>query len=180
MKKQVIDDIKSVFKEVRQALIDGDANRIQALSNHTIHNASIYQDSLSLTTAVSVYALAKVVTRCHSQSHVCLELRKLVDETLKACRDDGSLKRALKQLIKSLSQFDKQYKMYVQEVVTKARINKGSALYKHGISIGRAAAMLKVSRWDLQDYVGKTKLVGQENEKFNVKKKYAVVKEIFK
>jgi hypothetical protein len=37
-----------------------------------------------------------------------------------------------------------------------SKISKGSRLYEHGISIGRTAKLLGVSKWDLMQYAGKT------------------------
>ena len=58
-----------------------------------------------------------------------------------------------------ISTIDSKLKLYIGEVITQAEIKKGSKLYAHGISLGRAAEVLGISQWELMFYIGKTKLI---------------------
>jgi len=55
-----------------------------------------------------------------------------------------------------MNKLDSKLSVYVEEVFDKAKINKGSRLHEHGLSLGRTAKILGVSEWELMDYVGKT------------------------
>ena len=45
-------------------------------------------------------------------------------------------------------------KSYIQDVFRKARINKASALYEHGISMEKTASLLGITMFELANYVG--------------------------
>ena len=44
----------------------------------------------------------------------------------------------------------------IKEIFEKSRINKGSIIHEHGISIGRVSELLGISKWELVNYIGKT------------------------
>ena len=62
----------------------------------------------------------------------------------------------IKDYFDSIEQLDKQLRRYIKEIIEQARIKKGTRVYEHGISIGRAAEILGLSKFDLMDYIGKT------------------------
>ncbi len=47
-------------------------------------------------------------------------------------------------------------KKNINEVFRMAKINKASRIYEHGISMGKTAKILGISKWELSDYTGKT------------------------
>ena len=63
MRQIIKEDIMSVIAKVIEALKNNDYSTIAELSNHTIHDASIFQEDDPLTLAVLVYALSKIISR---------------------------------------------------------------------------------------------------------------------
>ncbi len=56
-------NIGRLIEESVSAIRKGDTFRLKELSNGNTHNASIFQDGDSLTIAIVIYALSKVVDR---------------------------------------------------------------------------------------------------------------------
>ena len=59
-------DILTVLTELVEILKvkeEGDISEIKELSNHVIHNASIFQDEDSISVAILIYALSKIIER---------------------------------------------------------------------------------------------------------------------
>lgn len=159
MRQIVKDDILAVLNDVLLALEQEDYVALGELSNHVIHDASIFQEDDPLTFAVLVYALSKVIFRCiESQTE-----QPTVIQRLKAARkalernDDSAYRAQIKSVLRDIAKCDSKLKLYIQEVVRKARIKKGSKIHEHGISIARTAEILGISQWELQEYVGQTK-----------------------
>ena len=134
---------------------------LKELSNKTIHTASVIQDSDSITIAVLIYALSKIIERSQYQSLPGWEkFQRTCDEKLEEAVD--SLKRHdqknflknLQEIQESLSKVSGSLKLYVQDVFRKARINKASKMYEHGISLGKTAKLLGVTLWELSQYTG--------------------------
>jgi hypothetical protein len=163
----VREDVHKVMLGVKKALKDEDTAAIKDLSNHTIHNASIFQDRFSISVATAVYSLAKILENERVKRHHPEEWKGFIDEVnkvideLEACAADKKcvdLDEKIKALIKTIASFDEKFTEYVGFVMEKAKIKKGAEMYRHGISLSKVSEVLDVSMWELMDYVGKTKV----------------------
>jgi len=136
-----------------------DIAELRELSNHTIHNASIFQDEDSVSIAILIYSLSKVIERREGKLNYKVLLKLIIDgkRNLESNRMDV-YRKTIKKLFNFISTIDNKLKLYIEEVINQAEIKKGSKLYAHGISLGRAAEILGISQWELMFYIGKTKL----------------------
>lgn len=150
MLKEAVDILRSA---------DAPVQDLSELSNHVIHDASIFQDEDSVSIAVLVYALSNVVEYCHEKNISYEKFTKNVEKAHDKLEknDITNYRKTIKQLFRQIKDIDKKLKVYVQEVLDRARIKKGSKLHQHGISIAKAAEILGLTQWELQDYVGKQK-----------------------
>jgi len=179
MEKRVRDDTLAVLRAVRSLLETEDATAIAELSNHTIHNASIYQDEVSLSCAVIVYALSKTIARSHNSEEFTNPLKKLFEQAITTVDNEQQFQRSMNSLIKFIESKDEKLHLYIEEVIHKAKVNKGSALFKHGISIGRAAELLGITPWDLQNYIGNTSIIDDEEKETRLRKKIILARSLF-
>ena len=154
--------------EAQTAFASIDSNKLKAISDYTIHYAGIFQDSYSVSIAIIIYSLGKIVEKRKIRSEKQWgKFKADVMHNLKEARvylnEDNFPKylEELKQLLASIGKIDATFGIYVTEVIEKARIKKGFAVYEHGLSVGRAAEMMGVSPWELMDYLGQTKLVDE-------------------
>jgi len=179
--------IIQTLKAAREALKKEDVVEIKALSNKTIHSASIYQDPDNIGIAVILYALSKLVERRAYQDYkgwdkfeknyrVCLDKSILALEK-KDLEDFRTQISCIRNHIKSLSG---DLKIYIEDVFRKASINKASSLHEHGLSIGKTAKILGLTMWELNQYIGQTK-VGDVNLAYTLelKDRIQLAEEIF-
>ena len=147
--------------EILKTKEDKDILELKDLSDHTIHNASIFQDDCSVSLAVFVYALSKIMGKYPQDSPEYKEILNLFILEKKHLEDDDekSFHDILKELFSIISKIDAKIDLYVQEVINNAQIKKGSKLCEHGVSCAKSAEVLGVSQWDLMNYLGKTKIV---------------------
>ena len=180
MDPRIKEDILSVLKKAAEALKSGTFMALDELSNHTIHDASIYQDEDSTSTAILMYAIAKVMQRCNETNCPAPAVAPLLEKARTALeRDKDSLfHAAYAEAFDLISSHDERLKMYVGEVLEKARIKKGSKLAEHGLSVARIAEMLGLSQWDLYSYLGKTTIT--ENNGNGTLKRLQFARELFK
>lgn len=161
MRDVIKEDILSVLKQAVDILKSAETpvQDLSELSNHVIHDASIFQDEDSVSIAVLIYALSNVVEYCHEKNISYASLIKNVEKAHKqlAKNDVYNYKKTVKQLFRQIKDIDKKLKLYVKEVIDRARIKKGSKLHQHGISIAKASEILGLTQWELQDYIGKQK-----------------------
>lgn len=165
-------DLKDVMLEALRDAEDAfkaiDSNRLKSISDYTLHYAGIFQDSFSVSIAVVIYSLAKIVEK--RKLRALKEWAGFRSGTLKTIaearqalqRDDNKHYLArLKDLLASIGKFDEKFSEYLTEVIQKARIKKGSAVYEHGLSVGRAAELMGISPWELMEYLGHTKIMDE-------------------
>ena len=155
--------ILKVLKRVRSALSKKDFIKIKNLSNKIIHNASITQDTNVVYTAVIIYSLSKIIEReqykdfrnwetFYNEYHQCLS--HLITALEKD--DEMEFQKHIDFLTNKIENLSGQLKVYIKDVFQKAKINKASRIYEHGISIEQTAKILGISVWELAEYAGQT------------------------
>ncbi|MFH1316787.1 MAG: hypothetical protein ABII01_04670 [Candidatus Woesearchaeota archaeon] len=183
VKKYIEDSIHIIIKAVRES----DVLRLRKLSNVAIRNASVYQDEDSVSFAVITYSLSKIIERNRDGSS--REYKKFIENTILFLRrmrsalekkDFKSYRIILDRIFSAIEKIDDKLASYIQEVVEKSKIKKGSTFYDQGISIARSAEVLGISQWSLMNYVGQTKIIDSSyTEGIPIKKRLKLVREIF-
>ena len=160
---------------------DIDSAQLNELSNHTIHNISIFQDEDSITIAIVIFSLSKIMYRQKTAINctILVDMFKKAKSSLK--QDDFiGYRKTLKRIIEIIGSIDDKMKMYIEEIIHKARISKGGMLFEHGISIAQTAEVLGISQWELMNYIGKTKIIDTYQDKSSIKKRIVIARELFK
>lgn len=159
MNKEVKRDILKVLTSVIDLVKKGDYARVSSWSDRIIHSASIYQDDDTVTVAVMVYAVGKILQDCSERGVEQPSVLPKLEQGVHYLRrnNQNAFHVVLKELIELLSSYDEKLKVYIQEVLTRAKIKKGSRLHHHGLSIARTAELLGISQWELQEYIGVTR-----------------------
>ena len=138
MNDLVRQDIIKILEDALGILELKDSIGLRELSDHTLHNASIFQDKDSISIAVIIYSLSKIIDRMGKiEPEVFSLLKKAMDSLKKNSIDEYSLR--IRKLIKLISGFDKKLNLYIQHVMDEAEIKKGSRIYEHGISLAKTA-----------------------------------------
>ncbi len=172
-------DILSILSETRKVIEHNEIAKLKDISNHTIHNASIFQDSDSIMIAVIVYSLYKILSS--NSSSVGVILKKLFElENLLAQDRMEEYENKSKLMLKFLSKKSKDFNRNVKEVIRQSQIKKGSKLYDHGISVSQAADLLNISVWELMSYIGKTEINDTFNYGLPVNKRISYARKIFR
>lgn len=170
-------DILRVLESASKMIERSDVSGLKDLSNHTIHNCSIFQDQDSVTIAVITYTLAKIFER---EKNVDKSVVPIINNARRSLFENKmeDYRVSLKSLYDLIKIRDEKHKIYVQEVLEQAGVRKGSKIYDHGVSLAQAASILGVSQWELMDYIGKTN-IPDSFERVNLKQRLSVAKKIF-
>ncbi|MEK6857727.1 MAG: hypothetical protein AABX39_04025 [Nanoarchaeota archaeon] len=180
MLPQVKEDVINVLDLSLNALKKEQHQDLGEISNHIIHDASVFQDDDSLSVAVLIYALSKIVQRCCekgiSYSPVISSLETARDALKKD--DFGRYNSSIQNVFKFITKIDSKIKLYIQEVIERAKIKKGSKLHEHGLSIARTAEILGISQWELTEYISKVSYETVK-ESVNVKERLKRARELF-
>ncbi len=160
--KEEKNNVLSILSSAKSAIKARDTFKLKELSNHVIHSASIYQDPNSITLAVLVYALGKVIEK----GDIPLANWKLftkscsenLDRAKSAMKMDNveEFQGCLSNIRKDITKLAGPMKNYIDDVFRKAMINKASKVYAHGISQAKTAELLGISSWELASFAGQT------------------------
>lgn len=185
--KEECSHIVEVLRQAKQAVRANDVVKLKDLSNQTVHLSCSHQDSASITIAVVIYALSKLIER---GDHLKIKKWNSVVDKLNASFDaaiknmeSSAFEKYEKEILRVrqiLAEASGDLKPYIQDVLKKAEINKGSRIYEHGISLEQTANLLGVSIWELSDYVGqKTSPETKETKTMDTKKRAKMAMEFF-
>ena len=158
-----LNDVLSAVREAIAAIKDRRYAELHAISDHVLHLITVYQDSDIVDLAVAIYALGKILEiekyRVHPKmkafSKIILQLLKTAENQLKN-KDYSGFSETLKETLNSIVVFSRSIKFYIEDVLHFARIKKGTKLYEHGLSLGKAAELTGVTKWELMPAIGET------------------------
>jgi len=172
-------DIIALLKDTVKALEMNDIVLVRDLSNNIIHNASIFQDEHSISTAVIIYSLSKII---HRESYVDVRIINILNKAIDHLQKQqiGKYENDIKKLIKQISNTDSKLDLYIQHVMDQAHVKKASKVYEHGISLGQTAYLLGISQWELMKYIGHTKISEEFRDNVTVKSRITFARELFK
>ena len=175
-------DIITVLTKLTELLKkkeNADILEAKELSNHVIHNASIFQDEDSISIAVLVYSLSKIMEREKDIDYT--KLLNMINACILSLNEDrdDDFRRSIKNLFSFIRTLDKKISMYINEVINQAQIKKGCKLCEHGVSVARASEVLGISQWELMHYLGKTMIIDHFSEPVNVSLRLKLARSIF-
>ena len=176
---KVKEDILDVLFRTQVSLQERDADELSRLSNMTIHNASIFQDTYSLQIAICLYALSKIIKRQPQKATEFIE--RFVSARQLAEKDQwNAYGSSMEKIIATIGKIDSHINQYRTDVLNQAQIKKGCGLYYHGLSVGQSAALSGASQWELYNYIGKTTIHDDGSSSLNnLDKRLAYTRTLF-
>jgi predicted transcriptional regulator len=172
-------DILNVLNNSLKFIDRQDYISLKDLSNHVIHNSSIFQDSDSINIAVLIYCISKIFDRDKDIHPKIIQLVKEMKNNLIENRYKDYEKN-IKMMYKTISKHDNKLKMYITQVIEMAQVKKGSKIYDHGISLQQSAEILGISQWELMEYLGSTKIVDSfDDDAEGINERLNFVKKLF-
>jgi hypothetical protein len=157
------ENLLEILKQTKTAINQGDTLRLKELSNRTIHSASIHQDTDSITIAVIIYSISKILERPNFREYPGWEkffkaLRKSIEKSIKHIKEkrENEFRKEMKKIRRNITKIGGNFKKHIQDVFNKASINKASRIYEHGISMQQTSKLLGINLWELAQYAGQT------------------------
>src|SRR3989344_1420980 len=184
-KKECI-HISLVLEQLKKNLLNKEAPALKDLSNKTIHDSCIFQDSASITIATLIYALSKLIERedyskIKNWDSFVKKFNGIIDLTIKAIneQDQELYEKYTIQARQALESTSINLKPYIQDVLKKSAINKGSRIHEHGISLGQTSKILGISQWELTEYIGQRSSEVKQDSTINTKTRVKMALEFF-
>jgi len=155
------DNVLRILEGTKKAIQDGDESEIKNLSDQTTNTASLTQDPDNIAVAVMVYSIGKILERKNYRelkgwdafyklvmTGLDSAVKDVKAENIERFRKDFDIIR------KAINKISGRLRKDIEEVFRKAKINKASRIYAHGISMSQTAKLLGVTMYELADYAG--------------------------
>ncbi len=155
------ENIIRILEETIRAIESGNYSEISNLSNQTINTASLTQDPDNISVAVVVYSLSKIledpkyknlINWEKNYKNIIVALKHSIGDLKK--RNFQGFRKDFEKISKILGQLSGKLKEHLREVFRRAKINKASKIYEHGISMEQTARLLGITMFELADYAG--------------------------
>ena len=177
----------NVLKRTLIALEKKDVRQLKILSDHAIISASTFQDEYSVSIAVLIYSLSKILERGnYGKMKGWSEFYKMSIVKLKSAKNFleknniNKFDSELREIFKGVNNLSSELKNNIKDVFEKAKINKASKLYEQGISVGRTAKLLGVSHWDLINFSGTKEEIGEKSFSKNIRRRINYARSLFR
>lgn len=179
--------ILKILEGVRLALESKNYVKIKNLSNKVVHHSSVHQDPDVISVAVIIYSLSKLIERESYKEEknwigFYKNYLKNINDMIKALRikDISKFREEVDANRKLIQNLSGNLKVYIGDVFRRAKVNKASRIYEHGISMEKTAKILGISLWELAEYAGRTR-VGDVNLSVTlpIRQRIKYVEEIF-
>lgn len=179
--------ISKILEKTIYHLNNLDPLALKELSNQTIHSACAEQDEGTITTAVLIYALSKIVERddhkrIKNWPAFTKKFTALLKVAAKAIKENNqpAFQKHIEKARKTLESQSINLKPYIQGVLKKASINKGSKIHEHGISREQTSKLLGITQWELSDYIGQKNIAdAKQNQTLHIRQRAKMALEFF-
>ncbi len=177
MEQVIRSNIGKLLTQVITAIKRNDSFKLKELSNANVSSAAVFQDEDSLLISVAIYALSKIIDHSNKKKLIVANLEKASGAL--AASNDERYRFYIRDLMNSIKIEDSRLRKFVSNVIEQAEVKKGCSLCENGLSIGRAANLLGISRWELMGYLGNKNAAEQSSENIPTEKRLDTARRIF-
>jgi len=161
VREEVREELIERFEEAKDAIEKNDIQKLDSLSNKTIHITTIYSDQDAILSAILFYSISRILDK--EKDGTVKELKygllENIDAAIKLLEKgkDNRFHKLLEESLKIIKEFDKSFSQYVEHILIYAKTQKGIKVYEHGASLTQISEMLGISKWDLMHKAGSMK-----------------------
>ena len=176
---------KSILHNINKAILilerkkQMDVEAMKKLSDQAIEDVALYKDLDVVSMSVLFYSIYKVVDRLDEESFDYLINGMDVARVALQKNNFGMYNKSIKNMFTTVRGCNAKVKEHFQDVMDAARIKKGAVLLQKGLSLGQAAGLMGLSNWDLQEYAGRTVILGAHTEKIQARTRLETALRIF-
>lgn len=151
-------------KKVLEFFKKSDPRRLRSLSDQIMVEGFVKKEKKEIRLAVISHSLSVIVQKDYykKDKSYWANFSKKVEEYLK---DPYNY---LDDLEHEITELDKHFGRYKENILHSSKIRKGSTLYAWGVSLTLASDLVDVPEYELMKQIGKTKIVDEEGTNISV------------
>jgi hypothetical protein len=175
------ENIRIILNSVRE-MLESDriiSSELRKLSNEILEDVSLFQDQETISVTVLVYSLYKVFNKRRDLEKE--SLLKLLNKSISCIDNNQQFRTALRHIFDQIKKYDKNIDMNILQILKHSQVKRGLKVYEHGLSIGQAAEIIGVSKWQIMDYLGSSNIIDKDaNSRIECRERLAFARGLFK
>lgn len=178
VKSEIIKDLNKAIHILQQRK-QMNVESMKQLSDEAIEDVALHKDLDVVSITVLFYSIYKVVDCLDDESFDYLIKGMTNARDALQANSFGRYNKSIKNMFVTVRGCNAKVKEHFEDVMDAARIKKGAVLLQKGLSLGQAAGLMGLSNWDLQEYAGRTVILGAHVEKVQAKKRLLTAFKLF-
>lgn len=155
------------------------SSELRKLSNNLMEHVSISKDKDSISISVLIYSLYKIFSKNSNLDKKPLIL--LINNAIKNKNNHIQFRTSITKLFEQIKKYDKNIDSNILHIIKQSYLNKGISLYEHGFSIGNAAEIMGISKWEIMEHIGGISIIDtDENAKIDCRDRLNYARGLFK
>lgn len=167
-----------ILKKTVKALETRDSYSARQQSDTATFLASLHQDENSISVAVMIYALSKIM------EHGNINLKKTSSYIEKAishleANNHIDFRTQMKEIISDIEKQAPQMDRFIKTVMESSQIKKSCSICQNGISAARAANIMGISQWELMNYIKQISPNNDYSENVSIRDRIRLSRRLF-
>ena len=151
---------------------------LKRLSNELAEDISLFHHRDAISVSVLSYSLYKIFSKNPLLERKALVV--LISDALKRLHTPVQFRTGIRKVFDELKKYDRDIGANILHTIRHAEIKRGLKVYEHGLSIGYAAEMMGVSRWEMMDYLGSRDIGDDVAYRVDARSRLQFVRGLFK
>jgi len=149
------------IQEVKNAFEKHESIRLRKLSDHILAEGALDNKKSLIRFAVIAHALSNILEKTYytNKKSEWEKFAKRIRENLNSLEKDDT---AIDKLESVITELDKSFGRYADNILHRSKVRKGSNLYAWGITLTFAASLVGVNEEEILNQSGQTKMVDEE------------------
>jgi len=149
---------------------------LKRLSNQLMEDVALFHHRETISVSVLVYSLYKIFQK--NPTIGTSLLIPLIDKAI-AAENVTLFRTSIKNLFDAVKKYDKDIDVNVKQLIKHAEVKRGMKAYAHGLSIGHAADIIGVSKWEIMEYLGTSNYEDDVHFRIDARSRLEFVRSLF-
>jgi len=176
------DSLSEIISKLINLIIKKDIDEIHVLESQTLEIAVTKDDRDYSSLCIIMYGLRKMMSKGHiNTNEVWKKAENNILNELKNCSFDlnsskiNDFRQTIKYIEDEIRKTDKELGHYINQIIDDARIKLASSAYAYGLSASQASDLFSISKDQLMNFVGVTKMPDEDIKFKSIKERVGLL-----
>ncbi len=181
-KSNTYDSLSEIISKLINLIIKKNIDEIHVLESQTLEIAVTKDDRDYSSLCIIMYGLRKMMSKTHintnevwkkAENNILNELKNCIFDLNSSKIDD--FRQTIKYIEDEIRKTDKELGHYINQIIDDAKIKLASSAYAYGLSASQASDLFSISKDQLMNFVGVTKMPDEDIKFKSIKERVGLL-----